>query len=113
MLEEDGDSGHGGNQHAWKGADAPPPKTKRSVAENPVQCWKRENGLKFYFNCHSSPDFSPIENCWQGPKARVKNLGHFDSETTRKLARGGWESISQEGINKNVLSMPWRFKDRI
>ena len=28
MLEEDGDSGHGGNQHAWKGADAPLPKTK-------------------------------------------------------------------------------------
>ena len=64
VLEEDGGSGHGGNQHAWKGADAPPPKTKRSVAENPVQCWKRENGLKFYFNCHSPSDFSPIENCW-------------------------------------------------
>ena len=75
-----------------------------------TSCWKRENGLKFYFNCHSSPDSSPIENCWQ---ARVKNLGHFDSETTRELAREGWESISQEGLNKNVLSMPQRFRDCI
>ena len=41
VLEEDGDSGHGGNQHAWKGADAPPPKTKQRAAENLVQCWKR------------------------------------------------------------------------
>ena len=89
VLEEDGDSGYGGKRHGWKGANTPPPGTKRRVAENPVQCWKRENSLKFYFNCYSSPDFSPIENCWQGPGAKVKNLGHFDSETTREPARTG------------------------
>ncbi|MCJ1425994.1 hypothetical protein MMC29_003896 [Sticta canariensis] len=50
VLEENGDSGHGGG-------------SKR----NPVRIWKEENGLKSYFNCPSSPDLNPIENCWQAP----------------------------------------------
>ena len=40
-LKEDGDSGHGTSKN------------------NIVRKWKEENG-----NCASSPDLSPIENCW-------------------------------------------------
>ena len=45
MLEEDGDSGHGIGKH------------------NIVTRWKKEYGLKYYFNSPSSPDLAPIENC--------------------------------------------------
>ncbi|KJZ80118.1 hypothetical protein HIM_00832 [Hirsutella minnesotensis 3608] len=45
ILEEDGDSGHGPGKN------------------NPVRTWKEEHGLKYFFNCASSPDLSPIENC--------------------------------------------------
>lgn len=51
-LEEDGDSGHGG--------------TGKKM--NIVRQWKRDNRLDSYFNVSGNPDFSPIENCWQGPK---------------------------------------------
>lgn len=83
VLEEDGHTGHGGGRNAWD------PKVVGSglgtKKENIVQQWKREHGLKFYFNCHSSSDLSPIKNCWQGPKQRVKQIGHFDAETTKEL----------------------------
>lgn len=45
VLEEDGDSGHGPGK------------------SNIVRTWKEQHGLKHYFNCASSPDLSPIENC--------------------------------------------------
>lgn len=44
-LEEDGDSGHGPGKN------------------NIVRTWKNKHGLNHYFNCPSSLDLSPIENC--------------------------------------------------
>ena len=58
-------------------------------------------------------DLSPIENCWQGPKQRVKQIGHFDVETTKELIYEGWRKVFQKHINKRILSMPNRFKDII
>ena len=54
MLEEDGDSGHGRDPTAKE--------------NNPVARWKKDYGLETYFSCAESPDFAPIENCWQAPK---------------------------------------------
>ena len=48
-LEEDGDSGHGPSK------------------KNIVRTWKESHGLQSYFNSASSPDLSPIKNCWQPP----------------------------------------------
>lgn len=41
--------------------------------KNIVRTWKerKENGLESYFNCHSSPDLAPIENCWQPVKRKL------------------------------------------
>jgi hypothetical protein len=47
VLEEDRDSSHG-----IGGSD-------RSI----VKQWKKKNGLHHYFNCSTSPDLAPIENC--------------------------------------------------
>ncbi|KAI5805098.1 hypothetical protein EDC01DRAFT_642001 [Geopyxis carbonaria] len=111
VLEEDGDSGHGGRRLAW---DPTRPKSRNS-RQNIVQKWRRENNLKSYFTCHNSPDLSPVESCWQGlgPNTQVKKVGHFDSETTRELVCEGWAAVSQEHINKQVESMPQRFRDCI
>ena len=113
VLEEDGESGHGGCRNAWNPlakAVGSGPSTKK---ENIVLQWKREHGLKFYFNYHSSPELSPIENCWHGPKQRVKQIGHFDAETTNELIYEGWGKVSQGHINKRILSIPKRFRDVI
>lgn len=93
MLEEDGDSGHG------------PGKSK-----NIVQTWKKEINLKLYFNCASSPDLAPIENCWQGPKAYLKEFPHWDDFTTKALMYEGWADLSQKFINERVATMPDRLK---
>ena len=95
VLEEDGDSGHG---------------TGKS---NIVRTWKATHKLESYFNCHSSPDLSPIENCWQPPKQYLKRFPHWDEFETRELAVEGWGSISQQFINERVRSMPQRLKDCI
>ncbi|KAF1978872.1 hypothetical protein BU23DRAFT_448526, partial [Bimuria novae-zelandiae CBS 107.79] len=58
VLKEDGDSGHG---------------TGKS---NIVRTWKRTHKLESYFNCHSSPDLSPIDNCWLPPKQYLKRFPH-------------------------------------
>jgi hypothetical protein len=94
-LEEDGDSGHGPGK------------------SNIVQQWKDQHKLEHYFNCHSSPDLAPIENCWQPPKQYVKKYPHWDEQNTRELALEGWEKISQDFINKQVNSMPQRLQDCI
>ena len=54
-LEEDGDS--------WDG---------KAKNNNIVREWKEENKLEYFSNCASSPDLSPIENCWQPPKQHLK-----------------------------------------
>jgi hypothetical protein len=97
FLEEDGDSGHGPGKN------------------NIVRKWKEENKLDHYFNCHSSPDLAPIENCWQPPKQYVKKLSHWDENNTRELTLPveGWEKISQDLIKDRVESMPQRLQDCI
>lgn len=72
VLEEDGDSGHGPSK------------------SNLVRTWKQDHGLKSYFNCPSSPDLAPIENCWQPAKAHLRKLPHWDDNTTRELIYEGW-----------------------
>ncbi|KAF2023194.1 hypothetical protein EK21DRAFT_95113 [Setomelanomma holmii] len=56
VLEEDDDSGHGPGK------------------SNIVRKSKQDNKLEHYFNCHSSPDFALIENCWQPPKQYIKKF---------------------------------------
>ena len=87
-LEEDGDSGHGTSKN------------------NIVRKWKEENGLKSYFNCASSPDLSPIENCWQPPKQYIRKFPHWDEATTVGLIHEGWATVSQNFINSKVAEMP-------
>ncbi|KAF2033422.1 hypothetical protein EK21DRAFT_86230 [Setomelanomma holmii] len=71
VLEEGGNSGHGPGK------------------SNIVRKWKQDNKLEHYFICHSSPDFAPIENCWQPPKQYVKKFPHWDENDTRELALEG------------------------
>ena len=59
VLEEDGDNGHG-----------------KAKNRNIVRQWKEENNLEYFFNFASSPDLSPIENCWQSPKQHLKKFLH-------------------------------------
>ncbi|KAI5787122.1 hypothetical protein EDC01DRAFT_729216 [Geopyxis carbonaria] len=113
VLEEDGDSsGHGGGRDAWT-TTITGKRIRDPEKRNLVQKWKHENQLEFYFNCHSSPDLSPIENCWKGPKSHVNSRVHWDARTTKVYALEGWEAVSQEHINERVLSMPQRLKDCI
>jgi hypothetical protein len=95
VLEEDNDSGHG---------------TSKSKS-NIVRTWKEANGLESYFNCASSPDFTPIEKAWQGPKQYVRKRPCWDDAIVKELAEEGWASVSQESINKWVDSIPQIFKD--
>ena len=95
VLEEDGDSGHGTSKR------------------NPVRAWKAANNLISYFNCAHSPDLTPIENAWQAPKSQLRKYSHWDDETIWELALEGWEKLSQETINKWVISMPQRLQDVI
>ncbi len=46
VLDEDGDSGHG-----------------KAKNRNIVRQWKEENNPEYFFNCASSLDLPPIENC--------------------------------------------------
>jgi hypothetical protein len=84
VLEEDGDSGHGTSKN------------------NIVRSWKEENNLKCYFNCASSPDLSPIENCWLPPKNFIRKLPHWDEATTKGLIFEGWDTVSRDFINRKV-----------
>ena len=94
VLEEDGDSEHG-----------------KAMNKNIIRRWKEENRLNYYFNYASSPDLSPIENCWQPPKQHLRKYPHWDDATTKSLIIEGWEAVSQRFINKKVKSMPQRLKD--
>ena len=97
VLEEDGDSGHG------RGSTA-----KRN---NPVARWKKDNSLETYFNCAESPDFAPIENCWQAPKVYVQKRPYFDEQSLIELLSEGWEKVSIPFINEQVNSIPQRLWD--
>jgi hypothetical protein len=91
-LEEDGDSGHG----PGKG--------------NIVRTWKEKNHLEYYFNCPSSPDLSPIENCWLPPKQHLQKFPHWEDAMTKELIFEGWEKFSQHYINERVDTMPARLQ---
>lgn len=95
VLEEDGDSGHG-------------PKGR-----NIVKAWKRANGLEHFFNCASSPDLSPIENCWQPPNQHLNEHLQWDETTAKTLIYDGWNLMSQTIINERIRSMPRRLQDVI
>jgi hypothetical protein len=95
VLKEDGDSGHGPGKH------------------NIVRQWKKDNKLDHYFNCHSSPDLAPIENCWQPPKQYVKKFPHW-----MRMTPGSWHL--KDGIKSDktsstsrVATMPQRLQDCI
>ena len=95
MLEEDGDSGHGGGNSS-----------KRNI----IKAWKEEHGLKHFFNTPGSPDLSPIKNCWRAVKQYIKANFRLSSDL-KKLILEGWRRISQETINKMVDSMVVRMAD--
>jgi hypothetical protein len=97
VLEEDNDSGYGGTSKAKKA--------------NIVRDWKEKNGLDHFFNCAQSPDFSPIEKAWQGPKQYVKKRPCWDDGLVRELAEEGWASVKQETVNDWVDKIPQIFKD--
>lgn len=92
VLEEDGDSGHGPGK------------------SNIVRTWKKNHGLEYYFNCPSSPDLSPIENCWLPPKNYVRKYPHWDDSTTKGLIYEGWATVSEAYINEKVAFMPDRLR---
>ena len=89
VMEEDGDSGHGGGNCA---------------KNNPVRVWKEQHKLKHFFNTPGSPDLSPIENCWRVVKQYVRVNYRLGSDL-KALIIAGWKSIRQETINKWVDSM--------
>lgn len=93
VLEEDGDSGHGGGKK-----------------DNPVRRWKTEMSLKHYINCLGSPDLAPIENCWQAPKQALRKIPHWDDFTMQNIINDGWDLVSQPFINERVYSMPKRLQ---
>jgi hypothetical protein len=82
VLEEDGDSGHGPGK------------------SNIVRTWKETHHLESYFNCASSPDLSPIENCWAVPKQHLRKFPHWDDATTKDLIVKGWSHLSQSFIDE-------------
>lgn len=92
VLEEDGDSGHGPGK------------------SNIVRTWKESHGLEHFFNCSSSPDLSPIENCWHRPKQELRKYSHWDDTTTKGLIYDGWAQVSQAFINEKIDEMPSRLK---
>jgi hypothetical protein len=95
VLEEDGDSGHGPGR------------------DNIVKSWKHDHHLQHYFNCASSPDLAPIENCWLPPKQHLQKYPHWDDSTTKELILEGWGRVSQDFINDKVISMPQRLREVI
>ena len=92
VLEEDRDSGH------------------RPGKSNIVRTWKEKNDLNRYFNCASSPDLSPIENCWQPVKQHLRKYPHRDDATTKELIYEGWSHVSQQFVNEQVATMPKRLQ---
>ena len=59
VLKEDEDSGHGINAQSYI-----------------VRKFKNKEGITTYRNYTSSPDLTPIKNCWQPPKQNLKKFPH-------------------------------------
>ena len=93
VLEEDRDTSHGIGK------------------KNIVKTWKEQNHLECYFNMTGSPDLSPSENSWQPTKAYVRRFQHWEVDETQQLAKEGWyEHLSQDYLNRCILSMPERLQ---
>lgn len=96
VLKEDDNSGHD---------------TGKS---NIIHKWKAENQLKAYFNCASSPDLSPIENCWQPTKQELYKHIHWDVQIIKDLIQKAWDQkVHQDFINSRTRSVPLRLKQVI
>ena len=80
VLEQDRASGHGGGPTAKK--------------TNPVANWFKQRGVRTFFNCHTSPDLAPIENCWQAPKQYASKYPYWDERSLKELLQEGWEAVS-------------------
>ena len=95
ILEEDGDSGHG-------------PK-----GNNIVKQWKEKHGLRHYFNCPGSPDWSPIEKCWRLPKGYVKDCMCLTHADLTEAVVEGWSNLEINTINQWIDMIPDILKETI
>src|SRR5436190_12545409 len=74
--------------------------------------WKKEHGIQYYLNTPKSPDLSLIENVWESLKFHYNSKPHWDEEQSKQRILDAFEhQISQEWINKLILSMPKRLQD--
>lgn len=74
---------------------------------------RKDNNLEYFFNCASSPDPSPIENCSLPPKQHLADYLHWDYNTTKELILEVWAQVSQELINERCGLIPNRLRDVI
>ena len=92
ILEEDGDTSHGGPQSA-----------KNNVARR----WKEDHPqLKHYTNAPHSPDLAPIEEIWGDLKEKVDCMPHYTEEEAWILCQEAWEAIPLSRINELVGRWP-------
>jgi hypothetical protein len=75
VLEYDGASEQGGG-----------PKARKT---NSFFVWLRNQHIDTYFNYHDSPDFTPIETCWQPSKSFQCKRPHWDKQTLRVPMKEG------------------------
>ncbi|SMQ51753.1 unnamed protein product [Zymoseptoria tritici ST99CH_3D7] len=95
ILEEDNDGSHG----------------TRST-DNDVHRYKMSlQGFLWYANSPQSPDLSVIENVWRILKQRVKSREPTTKDELRCYIIEEWANITQDEINKLVLTMPQRIHD--
>ena len=97
ILKEDRDGAHGTN----------------APVNEMVRKWKRDNGLKTYFNAANSPDLSLIETCTQSIKQHLRKQAIIDEETLEEYMWEAWGNLKQKYINEQILSMPQRLEDCI
>lgn len=89
ILEEDRDSSH----------------CSKIVTE-----YKKQEGIRFFYNAPGSPDLSPIENAWRAPSQVIESLPYNNRQDLAADAIDAWENLDQETINGYIDSMPDRFK---
>ena len=82
ILEEDRDSGHGPTEN-----------------KNPCRRYKKEIGLKYYFNASKSPDLYIAENTFLPLTQELSNTGHTDIAELNEQSEWIWDHvISKEYI---------------
>lgn len=94
-LEEDRDSGHGGAKN-----------------KNIIRQQKDKNlGVGgYFFNCASSLDLTPIENCWRPIKQTVHSQPQNDNDDIRKAMIEGWDKVDDEYRHGQINSIPYRLQ---